>query len=37
MFVEPKYWFNLTNSVLKSNIDHKYHLLGLNIGVALRL
>ena len=37
MFIEPKYWFNLTNSVLKSDIDHKYHLLGLNIGVALRL
>ena len=37
MFIEPKYWFNLTNSILKSDIDHKYHLLGLNIGVALRL
>lgn len=37
MFVEPKYWFNLTNSVLKSNIDHKYHLLGLNIGVSLKI
>jgi hypothetical protein len=37
MFVEPKYWFNLTNSILKSDIDHKYHLLGLNIGVALKL
>jgi hypothetical protein len=37
MFIEPKYWFNLTNSVLKSDIDHKYHLLGLNIGVALKL
>ena len=37
MFVEPKYWFNLTNSILKSNIDHKYHLLGLNIGVSLKI
>ena len=37
MFIEPKYWFNLTNSVLKSDIDHKYHILGLNIGVALSL
>ena len=37
MFIEPKYWFNLTNSILKSDIDHKYHILGLNIGVALRL
>ena len=37
MFIEPKYWFNLTNSILKSDIDHKYHLLGLNIGVALKL
>ena len=37
LFVEPKYWFNLTNSVLKSNIDHKYHLLGLNIGVSLKI
>ncbi len=37
MFVEPKYWFNLTNSVLKSDIDHKYHLLGLNIGVSLKI
>ena len=37
MFVEPKYWFNLTNSILKSDIDHKYHLLGLNIGVSLKI
>ncbi len=37
VFIEPKYWFNLTNSVLKSEINHKYHLLGLNIGVALSL
>lgn len=37
MFIEPKYWFNLTNSVLKSDIDHKYHVLGLNIGVSLKI
>ena len=37
MFIEPKYWFNLTNSILKSDIDHKYHLLGLNIGVSLKI
>ncbi len=35
--IEPKYWFNLTNSILKSDIDHKYHLLGLNIGVSLKI
>ena len=37
MFIEPKYWFNLTNSILKSDIDHKYHLLGLNIGISLKI
>ncbi|MFL2565426.1 MAG: hypothetical protein ACJ0QN_06505 [Parvicellaceae bacterium] len=37
MFIEPKYWFNLTNSILKSEIDHKYHLLGLNIGISLKI
>ena len=37
MFIEPKYWLNLTNSILKSDIDHKYHLLGLNIGVSLKI
>ena len=37
MFIEPRYWFNLTNSILKSEIDHKYHVLGLNIGVSLKI
>ena len=37
MFIEPKYWFNLTNSILKLDIDHKYHLLGLNIGISLKI
>lgn len=37
MFIEPRYWFNLTNSILKSDIDHKYHVLGLNIGVSLKI
>lgn len=37
MFIEPKYWFNLTNSILKSDVDHKYHVLGLNIGVSLKI
>ena len=37
VFIEPKYWLNLNNSVLQSKIDQKYHLLGLNIGVLLRL
>ena len=37
MFIEPKYWFNLTNSILKLDIDHKYHLLGLNIGICLKI
>ena len=37
MFIEPRYWLNLTNSILKSDIDHKYHVLGLNIGVSLKI
>ena len=37
MYIEPRYWFNLTNSILKSEIDHKYHVLGLNIGVSLKI
>ena len=37
MFIEPRYWFNLSNSILKSDIDHKYHVLGLNIGVSLKI
>ena len=37
MFIEPRYWFNLNNSILKSEIDHKYHVLGLNIGVSLKI
>ena len=37
MFIEPRYWFNLTNSILKSEIDHKYRVLGLNIGVSLKI
>ena len=37
MFIEPRYWFNLTNSILKSDIDHRYHVLGLNIGVSLKI
>ncbi len=37
MFIEPKYWFNLTNSILKSDVDHKYHVLGLNIGISLKI
>ena len=37
IFIEPRYWFNLTNSILKSDIDHRYHVLGLNIGVSLKI
>ena len=37
MFIEPKYWFNLNNSILKSDVDHKYHVLGLNIGISLKI
>ena len=37
IFVEPKYWINLTNTMSINELNHKYHLFGANIGLAWRL
>jgi hypothetical protein len=37
IFLEPKYWLNITNSMNSSDLNHKYHLFGGNIGVQFKL
>ena len=37
IFVEPKYWINLSNTMNLNELNHKYHLFGANIGLAWRL
>ena len=37
IFLEPKYWLNITNSMNSSDLSHKYHLFGGNIGVQFKL
>lgn len=37
IFLEPKYWLNVTNVTNSLNVDHKYHLFGGNIGISFKL
>ena len=37
IFLEPKYWLNITNATNYLDVDHKYQLFGGNIGVQFRL
>ena len=37
IFLEPKYWLNVTNVTNSLDVDHKYHLFGGNIGISFKL
>lgn len=37
IFLEPKYWLNVTNFTNSLDFDHKYHLFGGNIGISFKL
>jgi len=37
IFLEPKYWLNVTNFTNSLDVDHKYHLFGGNIGISFKL